>query len=233
MQYISPNAVTCQAAIFDLDGTLIDSLEDLADSANAMLAGYGFPQHDVDLYRFMVGNGSRKLMERCLPEDKSTDAAFVDEALARYKQEYEGRLTAKTRPYAGILTMLARLQDMQVPMSVCTNKHQSAADKITAALFPPGTFREVIGDAEGLPRKPDPAKVLKLAENMGVKPEKIAYFGDTSVDMDTAKNAGAVALGVTWGFRSREELEQHGARFILDMPAELFTKVAFEKAGKE
>ena len=233
MQYISPNAVTCQAAIFDLDGTLIDSLEDLADSANAMLAGYGFPSHDVDLYRLMVGNGSRKLIERCLPEESRKDAAFIDEALARYKQEYEVRLTAKTRPYAGILTMLARLRDMQVPMAVCTNKHQSAADAITAALFPAGTFREVIGDTEGMPRKPDPAKVLRLAENMGVKPEKVAYFGDTSVDMDTAKNAGAVALGVTWGFRSREELEQHGARFILDMPAELFTKVAFEKAGKE
>ena len=227
MQYISPNAVTCQAAIFDLDGTLIDSLEDIADSANAMLAGYGFPSHDVDLYRLMVGNGSRKLIERCLPEDKSTDAALVNEALARYKQEYEVRLTTKTRPYAGILTMLARLRDMQVPMAVCTNKHQSAADAITAALFPAGTFREVIGDAEGLPRKPDPAKVLKLAENMGVKPEKVAYFGDTSVDMDTANNAGMLPIGVTWGFRPQEELVEHGAKILLDTPMELFSKVEF------
>ena len=123
--------------------------------------------------------------------------------------------------------MLRRLKEMGVPMAVCTNKHQSAAEEICRELFAEGTFVEVIGDQPDLPRKPNPLKVLKLAEKMGVKPEEVAYFGDSSVDMETAKNAGAIALGVTWGFRTREELEESGARFILEMPADLFTKVEF------
>ena len=232
MKYFNRSAETAKAAIFDLDGTLVDSLEDLADSMNETLAGYGFPIHEVDLYRRMVGNGSRKLMERALPEDKAKDEKLVDEGLQKYKACYEKNLLNKTRPYAGILTMLARLKDMGVPMAVCTNKHQSAADMICAKLFPEGTFREVIGDQQGLPRKPDPSKVLKLAENMGVKPEETAYFGDSGVDMETARNAGAIALGVLWGFRDREELTEHGAKYLLEMPADLFTKIAFKPEGQ-
>ena len=227
MQYFNRAAVTARAAIFDLDGTLIDSLEDLADSVNEVLSAHGYPIFAVDLYRYKVGNGSRKLIERALPEEAAKDGALVDEILAEYKACYEKNLLHKTRPYAGIFNMLKRLQDMGVPLAVCTNKHQSAAEKLCGELFAPGTFLEVIGDQPGLPRKPDPRKVLKLSEKMGAKPEEVAYFGDSSVDMDTAKNAGAIAIGVTWGFRPREELEEHGARFILDMPADLFTKVEF------
>ena len=216
-----------KAAIFDLDGTLIDSLADLADSANEMLAGYGYPTHGLDKYRYFVGNGSRKLIERCLPADKAADSAFVDEALAKYKECYDRNLTHKTACYAGIMDMLQTLQAKNIPLGICTNKHQSAADIIVAKLFPQDMFVSVIGDCTDLPRKPDPQKVLLIAEKMGVKPEEVAYFGDTSVDMDTAKNAGMLSIGVTWGFRPKEELVEYGAKVLLDSPLELFDKVEF------
>lgn len=221
--------MTYQAAIFDLDGTLINSLEDLADSANAMLESYGFPTHPVDPYRYFVGNGSRKLIERCLPEDKGKDPAFVDEALERYKQIYAQHTQAKTRPYDGIQDMLDELQKRGIPLGICTNKHQSAAEDIVNAMFPKGTFQSIIGDQKDLPRKPDPKKVLMIADKFHVTPEHVAYFGDTSVDMDTAHNAGFLAVGVTWGFRPKEELIKHGAQVLLDAPMELFEKVSFSR----
>lgn len=216
-----------KAAIFDLDGTLIDSLADLADSANEMLAGFGFPRHDLDKYRYFVGNGSRKLIERCLPAEKAADSAFVDEALAKYKLCYDRNLTHKTVCYEGIMDMLTALQAKHIPLGICTNKHQSAADIIVDKLFPKDMFVSVIGDCKDMPRKPDPKKVLFIAAKMGVKPADVAYFGDTSVDMDTANNAGMLPIGVTWGFRPQEELVAHGAKILLDTPMELFSKVEF------
>ena len=216
-----------KAAIFDLDGTLIDSLADLADSANEMLAGFGFPRHDLDKYRYFVGNGSRKLIERCLPAEKAADSAFVDEALAKYKLCYDRNLTHKTVCYEGIMDMLTALQAKHIPLGICTNKHQSAADIIVDKLFPKDMFVSVIGDCKDMPRKPDPKKVLLIAAKMGVKPAEVAYFGDTSVDMDTANNAGMLPIGVTWGFRPQEELVEHGAKILLNTPMELFSKVEF------
>lgn len=218
---------TYRAAIFDLDGTLIDSLEDLADSANAMLKSYGFPTHPVDPYRYFVGNGSRKLIERCLPKEQGSDPAFVDEALARYKDIYAQHTQDKTHVYDGIPDMLAELQKRHIPLGICTNKHQSAAEDIVSAMFPAGTFQSVMGDQKGLPRKPDPKKVLMIAESFGVAPADVAYFGDTSVDMDTAHNAGFLPVGVLWGFRPKEELVEHGAKVLLETPMELFEHVDF------
>lgn len=218
-----------QAAIFDLDGTLINSLEDLADSANAMLASYGFPTHPLDPYRYFVGNGSRKLIERCLPKEKATDPDFVEEALQRYKEIYAHHTEDKTRPYVGILSALQMLQQQGIPMGICTNKHQSAADEIVAHMFPPGLFRTISGDRPGLPRKPHPQKVLKMAEDFGVASRRVAYFGDTSVDMDTAHNAGFYAVGVLWGFRPQEELVAHGADILLASPEEITIKLSFAR----
>ena len=218
-----------KAAIFDLDGTLIDSLADLADSANAMLASYGFPTHDIDAYRYFVGNGSRKLMERCLPKAKANDAAFVDEALTRYTAIYAEHTQDKTCLYDGIMDMLEKLKALNIPLGICTNKHQSAADAIVAAMFPAGLFNSVMGDQAGLPRKPDPKKVLLMAKDYGVEPQEVAYFGDTSVDMETAVNAGFLPIGVLWGFRPKEELVATGAKVLLANPQELFEKVEFIK----
>ena len=216
-----------EAAIFDLDGTLVNSLDDLADSANAVLHRHGFPVHDVEAYRYFVGNGSRKLIERILPADHAVDEEFVRDFLAEYKEQYAANLLHKTKPYAGIMEMLEELRRRRIPMAVCTNKHQSAAEVIMEALFPRDMFCEIIGDQVGLPRKPDPRKVLHIMENMGIAGDRTLYFGDTSVDMDTARNAGTFAVGVLWGFRPPEELSEHGADILLKHPMELFEKVTF------
>ena len=216
-----------KAAVFDLDGTLVNSLDDLADSANATLRAHSFPVHEVEVYRYFVGNGSRKLIERILPEEYAADMAFVEQFMSEYKDCYAQNLLQKTKPYDGIMEMLAELRRRGIPMAVCTNKHQSAAETIVEALFPHDTFWEIIGDQEGLPRKPDPQKVLRIMRDFGVTGEQTAYFGDTDVDMDTARNAGAFAVGVLWGFRAREELVAHGADILLTHPMDLFEKVTF------
>ena len=218
-----------QAAIFDMDGTLINSLEDLADSVNEAMDHYGFPHHTLEEYRYFVGNGARKLIKRSIPQDKADDENFVSEVLDYYNGCYERNLTNKTRPYDGIIDMLQKLQAINIPLGVCTNKQQFAADEIVNKLFPAKMFSAVIGDSKGLPRKPDPTKVLQIASQFNVEPKFIAYFGDTSVDMETAKNAGFLSIGVTWGFRPKSELIESGAKILINHPSELWQHVDFEK----
>lgn len=216
-----------KAVIFDLDGTLVDSLADLSDSVNLMLESYGFPTHEVEKYRYFVGNGSKKLMERTLPRDKAASAEFVEEALVKYKAIYKERLLEKTRPYNGVRELLAELKSRGIPLAVCTNKHNDAALTIVKILFAPGTFEEVLGDRPGFPKKPNPATPLEIASHLGVKPDEVAYLGDTSVDMETAVHAGFLPVGVLWGFRPEEELVKSGAKILLKAPLELLEKVEF------
>lgn len=218
-----------KAVIFDLDGTLVDSLDDLADSVNLMLEGYGFPTHDVEAYRYFVGNGSKKLMERTLPKDRAASAEFVEEALAKYKEIYKERLLEKTRPYKGVRELLTELKNRRIPLAVCTNKHNEAALTIVKILFEPNTFDEVLGDRIGHPKKPDPTAPLEIAAALGVKPEEVAYLGDTSVDMETAVRAGFLPVGVLWGFRPEKELVESGAEVLLKTPLDLLEKVDFHK----
>ncbi|WP_294176788.1 HAD family hydrolase [uncultured Selenomonas sp.] len=216
-----------KAVIFDLDGTLVDSLADLSDSVNLMLESYGFPTHEMEKYRYFVGNGSKKLMERTLPRDKAASAEFVEEALVKYKAIYKERLLEKTRPYNGVRELLAELKSRGIPLAVCTNKHNDAALTIVKILFAPGTFEEVLGDRPGFPKKPNPATPLEIASHLGVKPDEVAYLGDTSVDMETAVHAGFLPVGVLWGFRPEEELVKSGAKILLKAPLELLEKVEF------
>ena len=216
-----------KAVIFDLDGTLVDSLADLSDSVNLMLESYGFPTHEMEQYRYFVGNGSKKLMERTLPRDKAASAEFVEEALVKYKAIYKDRLLEKTRPYNGVRELLAELKSRGIPLAVCTNKHNDAALTIVKILFASGTFEEVLGDRPGFPKKPNPATPLEIASHLGVKPDEVAYLGDTSVDMETAVHAGFLPVGVLWGFRPEEELVKSGAKVLLKAPLELLEKVEF------
>ena len=218
-----------KAVIFDLDGTLVNSLDDIADSVNAMLEGYGFPTHEIEKYRHFVGNGSQKLMERTLPEDKAASAEFVKDALAKYKEIYDVHLLEKTRPYTGINELLSALKKYRIPVAICTNKHMEAATKIVNILFEKDLFQEVLGDRPGHPKKPDPATPLEIAKNLGVQPEEVAYLGDSSVDMQTAVRAGFLPVGVLWGFRDKEELIANGAKVLLEKPQELLEKVSFSK----
>lgn len=215
---------TYQAAIFDLDGTLLDTLEDLADSGNELLAAYGKPPHTVREYRYFVGNGWRKLLERILPE---AEPEQIDEALVRYKAIYETCLTGKTKPYDGIPETLSALREKGVRLAVCTNKHISAAEVLLQKYFPAGLFDAVEGDCAGVPRKPDPTHVHILLEKLSASPEGTVYLGDSGVDMQTATNADVLPVGVLWGFREQDELLKHGAKILLSRPQELLQKVDF------
>ena len=216
-----------KAVIFDLDGTLINSLNDLADSGNELLRTYGYDPYPVERYRYFVGNGSRKLMERILPAGTASEE--IDKALVVYKGIYAQRYLNKTRPYAGMPEVLAALRARGIKLGVCTNKHMEAAATIVDTLFKEGTFDELLGDKPGMKRKPDPSGVLAIAASLGVKPEEVAYLGDTQVDMLTAKNAGFYPVGVLWGFRDKQELLDNGAQVLLSRPEELLTKVEFAK----
>ena len=221
-----------KAVIFDLDGTLVNSIADLSDSVNIMLKEYGYPEHDEDEYRYFVGNGSRKLVERALPKEKSGDNAFVSEALAKFKKIYSSRYLEKTRAYHAIPEVLRELRDWGIPLGICTNKHQEAADVISRILFDENTFQEVRGDTPGTKRKPDPEKPLEIAQHFGVEPFEVAYLGDSGVDMQTACNAGFLPVGVLWGFRDKKELIENGAEVLLNNPVDLLRKVEFKREKK-
>ena len=216
-----------RAAIFDMDGTLTDTLADLYDSVNEMLAHYNFPPRTLDEVRQFVGNGARKLMIRSLPADKSADENFVDDALTYYDGCYARNCLKKVKPYDGIIDFLAALNAKKIPLGVCTNKQHFAAVAIVEKILAPIKFSYVSGDEPGQPRKPDPTRALNGAKIFGVAPEDVAYFGDTAVDIQTAHNAGFLSVGVTWGFRPRSELVDSGAEIIVDNPQEILERINF------
>lgn len=210
---------TLQAAIFDLDGTLLDTLDDLADSANEALAAAGLPVHPVDAYRTFVGDGIQTLVRRIVPADGAEEK--VAEVLALYREAYGRRWNLKTKPYAGVPEMLTALTARALPMAVLSNKPQRFTELCMAHHLPAFSFTPVLGQREEVPRKPHPAAAHEIAAALRLAPESIAFIGDTRTDMDTATAAGMVAVGVTWGFRPVEELRAHGARVIVDYPREL------------
>ncbi len=214
-----------RAVIFDLDGTLINSLEDLANSANAAMRACDLPQHDLESYKYRVGNGIRKLIERALPPDRQE---LTETALAIFKAVYAEHSLDNTVPYEGIQELLGKLHRRGIRLGICTNKHDEEAHHIAARLFAGHYFDSIIGDKEGLKRKPDPHKVLLMAERWHLRPEEIVYLGDSGVDMQTALNAGMLPVGVLWGFRGRQELLDNGAQLLLSHPAELMEKLSFE-----
>ena len=211
-----------RAAIFDLDGTLTDTLADLHDSVNEMLAHYNFPLRTIDEVRRFVGNGARKLIERALPADKIN---LVDDALAYYDACYARNCLNKVKPYAGIPELLTALEAKKIPLGICTNKQHFAAIDVAEKILAPIKFSAVSGDEPNQPRKPDPTRALRIAEKFSVAPEEIAYFGDTAVDIQTARNAGFLPVGVTWGFRPRSDLV--GAKIIVDTPQEILELINF------
>ena len=213
-----------KAAIFDMDGTLVDTLADLHDSVNEMLANYNFPLRTLDEVRQFVGNGARKLIIRSLPADK---VDFVDEALNFYNKCYARNCTNKIKPYAGIMELLTTLETKKIPLGICTNKQHFAAVEIAEKILAPIKFSYVSGDEPNQPRKPDPTRALEGAKLFSVAPNEVAYFGDTAIDIQTALNAGFLAVGVTWGFRPRSELIESGANIIIDAPQEIFQRIDF------
>ncbi|MEX2579076.1 MAG: HAD family hydrolase [Verrucomicrobiales bacterium] len=215
-----------RAVIFDLDGTLLDTLRDLADSGNAVLQGRGFPGHDLDAYRGFVGSGMEELVRAIFPgEHRPVSEEAVAEALAEYRGHYASRWRNTTAPYPGIPALLDELAAKGVPVGVLSNKAHDFTVKCVEAFLGDWTWDMVLGQREGTTRKPDPSGALEVASALGVAPENCFFVGDSDVDMLTARNAGMRVVGVDWGFRSREELLEAGAETILETPADLLEMV--------
>ncbi len=204
--------------VFDLDGTLVNSLGDLADSANFALEKRGFPTHPRELYRYFVGGGIPKLIRRILPQGTSEEE--IREVHDLFAREYEIRCLDTTAPYPGILDLLEELEKREVGAAVFSNKDHGFAARIVEALFPGQRFAFVQGMGQGMPKKPDPAGMLPHLADLGISPGECLYLGDSGVDMRTANNAGCLAIGVLWGFREREELLENGAAQLICWPLE-------------
>lgn len=205
--------------IFDLDGTLVDSLEDLADSANEALHRHGFSAHPVAAYKRFIGNGVRQLVKNAVPE--GTPENVAEDILTEFRVIYNNNYVNKTKPYGNVVEMLVRLKAMGIRMAVCSNKPHGPTNEIIDKLVGKEFFEVIFGEREGIPRKPDPAALLEAAGFMGVQPGETIYLGDSGGDMVSAKNAGMYAAGALWGFRDREELEENGSRVLFSDPLEL------------
>ena len=206
--------------IFDLDGTLLNTIADLAKSTNHALCANGFPTHPVEAYRRFVGNGIAKLFERALPEGEKTEENIrrLREVFLPYYREHD---TEQSAPYPGISTLLRRLQERNVLVAVASNKYHAATCKLVAHYFPEIRFAKVLGQREGIAPKPNPAIVYEILAATAVDRRKALYAGDSNVDMQTALNSGVAACGVTWGFRPRAELEAFHPSYIADTAEEI------------
>ncbi|ATB43948.1 phosphoglycolate phosphatase [Cystobacter fuscus] len=207
-----------RAALFDLDGTLLDSLHGIGAAMNHALSTHGLPPHPLAAYRHFVGEGAQVLVARAVPE---AHAHAREAVLATYRAFYAEHMLDQTRPFPGILPLLERLADEGVKLAVLSNKPDAATRRLVAELLPGVRFAAVYGERVGVPRKPDPTAALGMAAELGVDPSGCAFIGDTSVDMDTARAAGMYGVGVTWGFRDEQELRTHRARVIARSVEEL------------
>lgn len=207
-----------KCAIFDLDGTLINTIEDLGDAGNYTLKHYGIDDAwSYDDYKYMVGNGNRKLVERVFRG--RIPAEQLEEAYRVFMEYYDRNKLNKTRPYDGIQDAIDTIKEKGIKVAVCTNKVQASAIGILDHFFGENYFDAIIGQVDGVPTKPDPVMPRRALDALGCTAQEAVYFGDTSVDMQTAKNAGIEAVGVTWGFRKFDELFKEEPSVIIDDPS--------------
>lgn len=206
--------------IFDLDGTLINSIADLAVAVNLALEKCGYPTHPEEAYRFMVGDGVRKLFERALPEAERTEEN-VERIREHFMPYYDLHNADLSRPYKGICELLNSLEQRGVKMAVASNKYHAATLKLVNHYFPNNQFIAILGQREGVPVKPNPQIVEEIIALAGLSKQEVLYVGDSNVDMQTARNAKVDVVGVSWGFRPREELAAHNPLTIIDSPLQL------------
>lgn len=209
-----------KGVIFDLDGTLVNSLEDIADSMNIILNKHGFPTHNLEAYKHFIGNGLRNLVREALPEGSKSEA-LINRCFASMMEEYSNNCLNKTRPYDGIVELLDELTACEMKLSVFSNKVDELTKKVVMTLLPNWNFEVIIGSSADMPRKPNPFGALLISKKLGIVPEDLIYIGDTDVDMKTANSAKMYAVGALWGFRSREELTSNGAKYLLSHPLDL------------
>jgi len=214
------NALKCDGVIFDLDGTLVDTLEDLADAMNRVLCAEQAPVHSYATYKLLIGKGIRNLVGQALPAEKRGD-----ETIARCHEamiaDYGEHCLVKTRRYDGVGELLSGLRAAGAKLAVFSNKSDELTRRIVGSLFDPGDFDVVMGAQPGLPLKPDPTVALLIGDRLGAAPSRIVFLGDSGIDMLTAGAAGMIAVGAAWGFRTKDELVENGASAVLDHPREL------------
>ncbi len=211
---------TYKCILFDLDGTLLDSLDDLALSMNSVLTHLGFPAHEISAYRYFVGDGMETLVRRALPPDKLHDA-IISQCLSAMQQKYGEQWHRTTRPYPGIPELLDGLDALSIPKVILTNKPHAFTLQIVDRLLADWKFDRIAGARPEIPKKPDPAGALLLATEMGIKPENFVYLGDTNTDMQTACAANMFPVGALWGFRTAAELKKNGAKDLAADPLEI------------
>lgn len=205
--------------IFDLDGTLIDTIADLGGAANEVLRVKGFPRHTLEEYRGMVGHGVRNLVRKAMPEALQEDEALLDELLALFLDYYLQHIDERSRPYPGIPELLADLQAAGAQLAVASNKFQAGTEKLIRRMFPEIGFAKVLGGRPGAPLKPDPAIVETIRGQVGISAEETVMVGDSATDIHTAEGAGVGCIAVSWGFRPREALSE--APLVVDTVSQL------------
>lgn len=222
-----------KAVIFDLDGTLFDSIEDICDANNSMLKRFEYPEHDIDKYIQWIGNGTMKLVKASLPEYAKFDEDSLLNYLAVYENNYTKNIVSKSKIYDGIEGVLDFLVEAQIPFAINTNKPQELTNQIVEKCFKKWYFTTVIGQRPDLPIKPDPVGALNIAQQFGVKPENILFIGDSLVDINTAKNAGMIPLGVSWGYGNAVGSKTMDVAYMIDSPQEIIDFINTKKDEDE
>lgn len=206
--------------IFDLDGTLIDSIKDIAICCNIILEKNSYPTHKIEAYNHFAGDGIKMLVTNAMTDGTSEE--IIEDLTNQMREIYDnGKVHHNTKPYDGIIELLDKLKELNYSLSVLSNKPHNATNAYVDHLFKDNIFDEIHGQKQGIPRKPDPIGAINIAKSLNKDPKEVYFIGDTSTDMKTAKNAGMIAVGVAWGFRDKSELIAHGADFIAHNPEEL------------
>ena len=207
-----------KTVIFDLDGTLLDSIEDIASSMNKVLESLQLPTHKIEDYKHFVGGGVDILVENAL---NNQSKEIKDEVIKRFKIEYDGKLHSKTLPYDGIYELLDELKKLDINLAVLSNKPHEFTVSYVNHFFKNYNFKEIHGQKKDVPKKPDPKAALDIVKCLDSSCENTYFIGDTKIDMQTAKSANMTAIGVLWGFRDEDELLEHGATFVVKHPLDI------------
>jgi phosphoglycolate phosphatase len=208
-----------KGVIFDLDGTLVNSLEDIADAMNKVLQDLDYPTHGYEDYQYFIGSGLRNLVSKSLPANQN-DENQIEHCYHLMVEIYRDNCTNQTKPYNGIVELLDELKSRNLKLSVFSNKADALTKEITAFLFP-GYFDPIVGLSIESLKKPNPFEAVEISKRMGLQPEEMIFVGDSGIDMQTATNANMFAVGVLWGYRPEEELIKNGAKHILSHPLDL------------
>lgn len=220
-----------EAIIFDLDGTLLNTLNDIANCANTVLEDWNCPLHSVDTYADLVGDGLTNLARKALPTSRRSSAeinAFVD----AYRKQYATRWNETSTWYPGIPELLSNVSAHHIPLAILSNKNDDFTKVCVSSYFPSIPFQEVRGARAGVPLKPDPRSALEIARSLGVRPTSCLFVGDSEIDIQTAANAEMIGVGVLWGYRSRAALQAAGATIVMSSPDELAEFVSDSRAVK-